>query len=217
MMQSSTGTNSASTPAPGGSNQTPPGGTATNDSSPESNQPTNDVVSYDTHRRLLAEKKKRDEENAALRSRLDAIEAANREREEAELKAKEDYKKLVELREKELTEVRAKLDQKERIFTEAKKLDHFTRALGTSIQPQYLGLVNTDEILLDPATGAVDEPSVARAVENFRQRYPEIIPTRHGALPAGAPIGNGGGLTYEQWLKLPVDEMRKRRKDVIEA
>lgn len=200
-----------------GANQNSPGGNPDPNPNGEATDPkTGDVVSYETHKKLLGEKKRVAEENAALKARLDALEADARKREEEDLKAKADWQKLAELREKEANDLKAQVEANKKIFSEAKKIDSFTKSLGSTIPPQYLGLIDTDEILMDPATGKVDEGSVTKAVENFRARYPEIIATRKGALPAGAPMGSGSGLLYEDWLKLPPNEMVARRKDVIE-
>lgn len=200
-----------------GTNQNPAGGNPDPNQNGDVTDPKDgDKVAFETHRKLLAEKKQVAAENAALKSRLDALEADNRKREEADLKAKEDWQKLAELREKESAELKAQVEENKRIFADAKKIDGFTKSLGASIPSQYLGLIDTNEILIDPATGKVDEGSVTKAVENFRARYPEIIGTRKGSLPAGAPAGSGGGLTYEAWLKLPPKEMVARKSEVID-
>lgn len=208
--------NTTQTGEPGGSTQNTPGGSPENSGGSSPDLKEGDKVDYRSYQKVLDEKKRVADENAALKRTIEAKDAAERERQAADLKAKEDYKALAELREKENTELKGKLAERDTMFSEAEKLSAFTRLLGGHIQPQYLGLVNTAEIIIDPATGKVDEGSVALAVKNFRAKYPEVISTKKGALPAGAPAGSGGSLTYEAWLKLPAKEMVERRNEVVD-
>lgn len=178
----------------------------------------NDAVSYETHRKLLAEKKKAAEELAATRAALDKLEAEKREREEADLKAKEDFKSLLAIREKELNEIKAESEKTKRQVLEARKLDSFLRSVNGVIDRRYWGLIDTDQIIVDPTTGEIDPLTVTKAAEAFRQTYPEIVaaPGRSIGMPTAAPTGGRVGLTYKDWLALPANEMAKRRKEVID-
>lgn len=173
-------------------------------------------VAYETHRKLLAEKKRRDEELAAANAKIEAFQADMKAREEAELRQKEDYKRLLELREKELLETKAKNESFQRMVEEATKIQALQKALNGALDPKFRPLVDIDQIVLDPATGKVDELSVTAYAEKFRQTYPTVLVGTKMApgMPTNAPQGGGGSLTYEAWLKLPRDEMIKRQKDV---
>jgi hypothetical protein len=173
-------------------------------------------VSYETHRKLLAEKKRRDEELALAREMIAKHEREAKEREESELRQKEDYKKLLELREKELTDARAEAEAHRRRMAEAQKIDAFLKAVNGTVPDRYWNLIDTDQIVIDPTTGKVDQISVTKAAEAFRANFPEVVMTKGGSLgmPQGAPRGGSGSISYEEWLQLPVAEMKKRMKDV---
>lgn len=176
-----------------------------------------EVVSYETHRKLLGEKKKRDEENALLKKQLEESQAKEKARMESELKEKEDYKKLLELREAEKKELETKYTQLDSSLKDSAKLSAFLDKLGGSVEKQYWGLVNLDEILIDPNTGSIDEASVKQAASKFEQTYPLVIKKAGSSakLPNDAAKGGNGKLTYSEWKALKTSkEMKERQGDV---
>ena len=191
---------------PSGNNQDPASG------KPEGNEPPKkDFVSHESWLKLLDEKKK-------LKEKLDASEKERKEREEAELRAKEDFKKIGELREQEAKELREKLTQKEERERGAIKLDAFLSTLDGKVDKKYWGHINLDAIVVDPETGVVDQMSVTKEVERFRKEYFEIVQRPdQNKLPNNPPGGSAGAkITYEQWKQLPAKEMAARMKDVIQ-
>lgn len=174
------------------------------------------TVSYETHRKLLSEKKRRDEELAEARAKADQLAADLKAREEKELREKEDFKKLLEIREKELLETKAEAQKLSSTMAEARKLDAFMRSLNGQVPRKYWGMIDTDSIVIDPSTGNVDEMSVGKAVENFRKEFPEIVQVKGApiGMPTAAPGGSGGTLTMDQWKALPLKEKVARQKDV---
>lgn len=182
----------------------------------EGNKNEQSTVSYETHRKLLSEKKKRDEELDALKKRLGEFESKEKERTEQELKQKEDFKSLLALRDKELQETKSRLTELTTQQVNALKLESFLSAIDGKIDRKYWGHIDLDKIKLNPDSGDVDEMSVTALVDQFKKEYPEIIKVgRAPGLPPNSPQPSGGPLSYEQWLKLPLAEKKKRMAEVM--
>lgn len=178
----------------------------------QENQEKKNVVSYETHRQLLGEKKKRDEELRQAREALARYEAEKRELEEKALREKEDYKKLFESREKELQDEKMKRAEIEAQIIEAQKRKALNLAIGTAIPEKFWGLVDLDKIAIDPTTGRPDELTTKAYADEFTKVYGEVIaPSRLPRMPNDGPNREKTGLSYEQWKKLPYAEKKKRQ------
>lgn len=195
---------------PSGDNQTSSGGPEQTDAVSKK-----DTVAYETYRKLLSEKKARDEALETYKKELAEYKRKEKEAEEAKLKEEQNWKAIVELREKELNEERTMRIQMQEERLNATKLDTFLQSLGGKVDSKYWGMIDLEKIAINPESGQVDQMSVTQAVEAFRKNYPELIKTGTGPkIPSDAPQGNGS-LTYEEWKKLPAKEMRARVKDIV--
>lgn len=170
-----------------------------------------DTVSYESHKKLLDEKKN-------LAKRLEEFEKKAKDEKDAELKAKEQFKELYEATKKEAEELATKLKDNEREKNDYRKLNAFIKSVDGDVPQQYWGLIDLDKIALDDS-GKVDEASVKKAVKDFEKSFPEVVKKKTAKMPNDAAAGGTGTLSHEQWAKLPYDEKRKRLKDVkdIEA
>jgi len=177
-----------------------------------------DSVAYETYRKVLNEKKSRDQALSEAQRKIEEYEQEQRAREEKELRDKEEFKKLLDIREKELADIKAKLTGIESNVRESRKLDAFLNTLNGTVPREYWGLINIDDIVLNPETNEIDETSVASAVEKFTKSHARLIdrPGQKTGLPNEAPAGNEP-LTYQEWLNLPAKDMAKRLKDVIQS
>lgn len=178
----------------------------TDDKSSNDKGGSKDAVAYETHVKLLDEKKK-------LQQRLSEFEKKAKDEKDAELKQKEQYKDLYEAAEKEKQDLAAKLNEKNREAVDLKKMGAFLRNVEAQIPKQYWGLVDLDKIVVDDS-GSIDENSVKRAVKDFEKTYPEVLKKPGNKMPNDAAAGGAGSLSAEEWAKLPYDEKRKRIKDV---
>lgn len=175
-----------------------------------------DKVDYETHRKLLGEKKALAAKQASLEAELEKHRQIERERQEKELEAAKDYEKIKAQYQEQLEAERKKNAQLESERVTALKLDAFFGALDGQLDRRYWGLIDTDAIVIDPTTRVPDHMAVTKYIEQFRKEYPEVI-ARPGkpSMPNDKPIGNGSGsLTLEQWKALPLKEMKARLKDV---
>lgn len=151
---------------------------------------TSETVSYDTHKRTLAQRAKLKEERDALNAELEKFRQAEREREEAKLKEQGEYKKLLEAKEERIRQLEGNTREYEQRFVNAHKLNAFKEALGAGLRkPEYYDFVELEKIVIDPDTGLVDHDSLAPVVDDFRTKYDELVDrgARSKELPNQAP------------------------------
>lgn len=171
-------------------------------------------VPYSTYKKAVSEKRNRDAELKQVREELARYQQEKKALEDQALKEKDDYKKLFEARELELKAEREKKSELESYINSTKKLNSFMKSLGAPIKEQYLGLVDLDRIALDES-GRPDELTTKQLVDDFKKTYPELFFNSAGRIPNDSANGNHKvGLSYEQWLKLPPSEQKKRMKEV---
>ncbi len=171
-------------------------------------------VPYSTYKKAVSEKRNRDAELKQVREELARYQQEKKALEDQALKEKDDYKKLFEARELELKAEREKKSELESYINSTKKLNSFMKSLGAPIKEQYLGLIDLDRIALDES-GRPDELTTKQLVDDFKKTYPELFFSSAGRIPNDSANGNHKvGLSYEQWLKLPPSEQKKRMKEV---
>lgn len=177
---------------------------------PVNQTPTKDVVTYETHRKLLDEKKK-------IQARLETFEAEQKAKLEDEAKKRGDYEALLKSRDEKLSDLEAKLKARDELDTKRMKLAAVLDSVGGDVEPKWFSLIDTSTVLVNPETGEVDPMSVTKTVEAIRKNWPEMIKNPNAAkLPADAPKGNGmGKITSEEYRKLPLAEMKKWRPDQV--
>lgn len=191
--------------ASGGSDQNPggkPGG--------ESDDSKNDKshVSYESHQKLLDEKK-------AIAKRLAELEKRDKDRETEELKKKEDFKKLLEIRDQENADLKAKLTGLETGIASSRKLRSLLGEINGEVEEQYWQLIDLDQIPLD-ADGKPDAASVKKAARDFEKRYSAVIKKKDdGKMPNDPANPPPGKLTHAEWVKLPYEEKKKRMHEVM--
>jgi len=172
------------------------------------NQDTKSTIAYDTHRKLLDEKKK-------VQAQLDQLLREKTDRDEADARKRGDFEALLKAREEELTKERTARQELSERITAGRKLNAVIEALGGNIDPKWLRLIDTDEVAVNPETGEVDGMTVARAAESLKKQWPEML-RKTSTLPNAAPAGNGGGMiSRADWLKLSSKDMLKYKADQI--
>lgn len=170
---------------------------------------SSDKVSYDTYQKVLNEAKK-------AKAKLAEIESQKKADREKELRAQENFKLLVEEREKELNETKQKLTTYEQNYQNAQKLNAVLASLNGEVDEQYWGLIDLSKIAVDPETGSPDKTSAAKYAKEFSSKFSLVVKKPASAkIPADAANGNGKGLSYEEWSKLPPAEMKKRMSEVM--
>jgi chromosome segregation ATPase len=138
--------------------------------------------------KLLKQRKKTQSENAELKQRLAALEAAEKQREEDVLAQQAQYKELADRYKSQLEEVKQEKGQLESNFLDAHKLNAFRERLPGAIKKsEYYSFVNLDKIIVDPDSKQIVEDSVDELVNDFITQYPDLYTARDSKkLPSDA-------------------------------
>lgn len=184
-----------------------------------------ETVSYETHQRLLGEKKraveeakKAAEEKAEAKKQLNELLRQRKEEEEAKLKANEEYKKILEIREKELNEVKAELTNVHTTIAESRKFQAVIESINGSVDKQYWSLIPTEKVAVDPSTGQPDPVSVQAVAREFEKNFALVVKPKTGVqiLPNEAAKGGTEKLTVDQWKALPTSKEMKAKKHLVD-
>jgi len=152
-------------------------------------------VSYETHRKLLGQRKG---DQATIKELSDALnvfreaEAAANEQKAIE---KGNFEKVLADREVRLKETQAKYDELNSQISRARKLNAFDEVLGSRIKHEdFYNFVDTDSIQLDE-NGVPLKETVELAVNSFKERYGDTLIAKKevAKLPGDAP----GNTTFQ--------------------
>ena len=168
------------------------------------------LVSYDTHKKLLDEKKK-------IQSQLKEILDNEKKRKDDLLLEEGRLKEALELRDKELLEERSKRLVFENREKEARKLSAVIKGLGTSdIEDKWYNVISQhiDNIQIDD-DGILDQKSILDVVDVLKKTWPEMIKRMPPGVPNGHPGGGPSTINYDDWMKLSSKEMMKWKPDQI--
>lgn len=178
-----------------------------------------DQVSYRSYQKVLTEKKNFQSRLQNAEAELEAIRLQQQEAEESKLKEQNEYKVLYEKIKGEVAEKDEKFNSLVDDIQRQRKIAAFSSALKGQVKPAYHNFINTDEIVVDPETGEIDEMSVTREVERFSTEYPELVLRPHDKRSTSTfPQGEAnlkGKILRSEWAKLPLAEMKKWRNDQV--
>lgn len=185
---------------------------------PENKDDKKDTVAYDTYRKLLSEKKKRDEEVESIKAKLAEMQRAEKERTEAELKQKEDYKSLLALREEEIKKRDSELSELKTSLEAGAKLRSFLDSVNGVVDKQYWALIDLDAVKIDPNTNLPDQASVDAAARKFEQEYGLVLKKKDGTkgLPNQAAQSASGKMTVSEWKALKSSKEMKEKYNQVD-
>jgi len=130
--------------------------------------PKADQVAYDTHRKLLGEKK-------ALQAKHDELLASLAAQDEKAKAEQGEYKDLYSQSKTRVEELQSELQAAKEQQDNFRKLRAMLGAIEGKVDQAYYGHLGIENILLDPDTGDVDEMSLNKAVENFKKNHAVLI------------------------------------------
>jgi hypothetical protein len=173
-------------------------------------QDSNDIVSYDTHKKLLDEKKK-------IQAKLMQYEQREKKAQEELLLKEGKLQEALALKDKELEEERNRLRSFEQRDIQAKKLSAVVKGLGTSdLDDKWFTIIGNhiDEVDLDD-DGRINQGSLMKVIESLKSTWPEMIKKPMPGMPNGKPMGTQTTISREDWTKLPSSEMKKWKLNQI--
>jgi small-conductance mechanosensitive channel len=192
-------------------NQNPSG---ENDSSSGADETTEKSVSFDTHRKLLGEKKTVQEKARALEAELEKLRQEKADAEKKKLEEEGRWKELAEAKDKELEQERQKNQAILNDLNDARKKTALLKAINGQVPANFHQLLPLDQVKVGE-DGRVDEASVKAAAQLFEKEYHLAI-IRDGVKTPPSDPARGGGkkLTKAEWEALPVKEMKARASEV---
>lgn len=166
-----------------------------------------DVVSYETHKRLLDQLKKSTSKLSELESQVNSFIAEKQRQEEAKMQESGQFKQLIEARDARIKQLQDELEAKatrakelEDRFVNAKKISSFKSKLpGQLVKDDLLFHANLDDIVVSE-NGEVDEVSLSNAVKQFVDGWGTIAFKPNAKMPNEAQRA-GHPLTYEQEIR----------------
>jgi hypothetical protein len=188
----------------------PAAGTTTEDSANPPAPTPKETVAYETHRKLLDEKKK-------LQAKLEQIETDRKSAEEAELTRKGEIQKLLDMERKRAQDLELKVKAQDEERLQARKLSAIVKGLSVPVDQKWYSVLggHLDDVILNEA-GEIEQMSVTSVVENLKKEWPEMLKKPSAGMPNGAPQGNGAAtISYDDWKKLPLKDMKKWRQSQI--
>lgn len=174
------------------------------------------TVAYETHQKLLGEKKKEQAARIEAETKLKALEAEKAEREKKELEAQGKYKEALAKTEEELAKARQEKDALVGDLRTAQKRRAILGEIAGQVPERAQSLLPLDEIVIGE-DGKPDPASVKAAAQKFEKEFSFAVQkdSAGGGLPPDAPKGGTEKkLTKAEWEKLPVAEMKKRHNEV---
>lgn len=184
---------------------------------PEKKDP--ETVRYETHRKLLGEKKEVQEQNRKLQAELERIRAEQEEKENKELEAQGNFKKLLEQAQGELKKEKEEKSSILKEIQDARKKQAILKNITGVVPHKIHMLLPVDMVTLDES-GTPEETSAKSAAQFFEQEYAFAIQRdqKNGGLPDEEAKGGGAKIpTYEEWLQLPVAKQRALMPDMIKS
>jgi hypothetical protein len=166
-------------------------------------------VSYDTHRKLLDEKKK-------LQAKLEQIDADRKAAEEADLAKKGELQKLLDLEREKAKAASDQLKAFEDKERSARKLGAIVRGLGAPVDQKWYSVLggHIDDVVLNE-DGEIEPMSVTKIVENVKKEWPEMLRKPGAGMPNHAPGNGATTISHEEWKKLPLKDMKKWKPEQI--
>ena len=157
--------------------------------SSESTEAREGSVAYETHKKVLAQRKRDQEENRALKERLDKFEAAERAKQQKELESKGEYEKILAERDNKIKQLLESQEEDKRRRVNNEKESAFIQSLpGKLKNPAYLQFMDKESIAIDPETGRVDQGTLKSVVDKFLKEHGSLLESK----PNSAPVSNFG-------------------------
>lgn len=169
-----------------------------------------DIVAYETHKKLLDEKKK-------IQARLMEYEQREKKEKEEILLKEGKLQEALALKDKELEEERNRLRSFEQRDIQAKKLSAVIKGLGTSdLDDKWFQVIGNhiDDVEIDD-DGRVKQDSLMKVCESLKNTWPEMIKRTLPGMPNGKPMGTATTISQADWRNLSASEMKKWKPNQI--
>ena len=163
-----------------------------NESGSTKNDNLEDTVSYETHKKLLGQRKADQEKYRTVETELEMLRSAAAEKERVALEEQGNYKEIVNLRDKELAATKEELVSNKKLLIDGAKMQAFKEKVGGSFKKsEYASFVNLDKIVL-MSDGTFDEASLESTVNNFLKEHGDNLLNRSSNKKLPNEAGSNG-------------------------
>ena len=158
-------------------------------------EPKRDTVAYETHRKLLGEKK-------TVQKKYDDLVALNKAGQDKALAEQGEYKDLYNQSKERIAELEDELGETKDARDTFVRIRAVLSAIDGKVDKEYYPHLGYKNVIIDPDTKEVDEMSVSKVVEAFKAKHSVLIQgNRPANLPKDAPQYANGTRKFED-LKL---------------
>jgi len=173
-------------------------------------------VSYETHSRLLDQRKKDQVKFKDMETKWQEREALDAAATEKKLLDDGELKKVIDAQRSKIEELNGSLTVKDKFVTDTVKISAFMDKLpGKLLKHDYLHFVNLDKIAIDPDNSQVDDLTLNEVVNDFLKDHPNLVVADGKKLPADNAAASGGAMSLEDWKKLPTAELKRKHYDEV--
>jgi uncharacterized protein (DUF3084 family) len=154
----------------------------------------NQSVSYETHRKLLGEKKRAQAEREALQAEVAEMRREREERENAQLAEQNKFKELYERSQTRSNELQSQLDGITSQYDTQRKKDAVLAKIGPLVNSTYSSFIDLESVNLE------DADSIESAAAKFRKEHAQLIKSttpHHSTAPAATMPGASGKPDYD--------------------
>jgi hypothetical protein len=164
-----------------------------------------DVVAYETHKKLLAQRKADQEKQKSLVTELEELKAEKQQREEQLLAEQGKYKEIAQLKDKELAATKEQIKQQRNLLINGAKLQAFKEKVGGEFkQPEYMSFVDLEKIIV-LEDGTLDEGSLENSVNIFLKKHGENLLRKTNGKKLPNDASTMGGIHSTK----PMEKMNK--------
>jgi len=175
-------------------------------------EPKPENVSRNAYDDAVTEAKNAKARAAAAEAELQRLRDAEKKKADEEALRRGEHEKVIAERERENAELKAKIAANEQERLDNRKLAAFSKGIGAVLEPRWHHLWDPDKIKTN-ADGTINADSLNRYVEEFKTTYPETLGKAPGkGVPApDAKGGSHGAITEEQWLAFTPKERKENQ------
>lgn len=135
-----------------------------------------EVVPYDTHRRLLDQRKKDTVRFQEIETKLKQYEQKEQQSVEQEAEAKGEYTKILGSYKQQIEDLKSRNTSYEKNLIDGQKLQSVLDRLPGKVKKQeFMSFIDLDSIVIDPSNGAIDDHSLDTTVNKFVKDYHDLI------------------------------------------
>lgn len=173
---------------------------------------TQDTVAYETHKRLLGQRKADLEKRREIEQELETFKAAAKENEQLALEEQGKHKELADHFKAELKKTQAALTERDEMINDGIKLQAFKSKVGGEFKnPKYMSFVDLDRIGLRE-DGTVDEGTLEMTVNSFLKEHGNDLLNRGTGRKLPSDAASVAVPINKQLSEMDLDELSAKMK-----